>query len=175
MQFNDDILLNMIGQKKRGVTLVELLVATAIIGTLSGLVVVNVNRARVQSRDAKRESDLRNIQVALEFYYNKHKTYVVSGSGYNGGGQGWFAYTNGTTYTTSVAQALASAGLLSGPNIEDPKQNPGYMIYTCSSGQKYALFATKESPTSSDTAYVQTVCNGSAVATSYGKNFAVGN
>ena len=54
---------------RRGFTLIELLVVIAIIGLLSTLAVVALNSARQRSRDAKRVSDIRQIQTALELGY----------------------------------------------------------------------------------------------------------
>jgi type II secretion system protein G len=70
--------------KKKGFTLIELLVVIAIIGLLSTLSVVALNSARQKSRDAKRVADVKQIQTALEFYYNDINSYpatlnVVSG------------------------------------------------------------------------------------------------
>lgn len=55
---------------KKGFTLIELLVVIAIIGLLSTLSVLALNSARARSRDAKRITDIKQIQTALEMYYN---------------------------------------------------------------------------------------------------------
>lgn len=60
---------------KKGFTLVELLVVIAIIGLLSTMAVVALNSARSKSRDARRISDVKQIQTALELYYNDHGGY----------------------------------------------------------------------------------------------------
>ena len=61
-------------KKKKGFTLVELLVVIAIIGLLSTLAFISLNNARSKARDAKRVSDVRQIQSALELYYNNQTT-----------------------------------------------------------------------------------------------------
>ena len=61
------------GQK--GFTLIELLVVIAIIGLLSTLAVVSLNSARSKARDARRTSDIRQLQTALEMYYNDQNAY----------------------------------------------------------------------------------------------------
>jgi prepilin-type N-terminal cleavage/methylation domain-containing protein len=68
----------MIKQKKLGFTLIELLVVIAIIGLLATLSVVALNNARERSRDARRVSDIRQIQTALELYFNAHDAYPAS-------------------------------------------------------------------------------------------------
>ncbi len=61
--------------KKRGFTLIELLVVIAIIGLLSSVVFASLNSARGKARNAKRMADLKEIQKALEFYYDANGAY----------------------------------------------------------------------------------------------------
>lgn len=56
-------------QKQKGFTLIELLVVIAIIGLLSTLAVVALTSARAKARDAKRISDVKQTQTALELYF----------------------------------------------------------------------------------------------------------
>ena len=63
---------------KKGFTLIELLVVIAIIGLLSTLSIVALNSARARSRDARRISDIQQIQSALEMYYNDANGYPGS-------------------------------------------------------------------------------------------------
>jgi len=56
-------------------TLVELLVVIAIIGILSTLSVVAFNNVRAKARDSRRLSDVRQIGMALELYYNDKGVY----------------------------------------------------------------------------------------------------
>lgn len=57
-------------KNERGFTLTELLVVIAIIGILASVVFASLSSARVKGRDAKRTSDIKQIQLALEFYYD---------------------------------------------------------------------------------------------------------
>lgn len=65
-------------QDKKGFTLIELLVVIAIIGLLSTLAVIALNNARQKSRDAKRVSDIKQIQSALELYFNDASGYPAT-------------------------------------------------------------------------------------------------
>jgi prepilin-type N-terminal cleavage/methylation domain-containing protein len=62
----------------KGFTLIELLVVIAIIGLLSGLSVVSVNYARGRALATKRLADMRQIQQALEMYFNNYGSYPLS-------------------------------------------------------------------------------------------------
>lgn len=59
----------------RGFTLIELLVVVAIIGMLSVAITTILSSTRVSSRDAKRLADLKELQTALQFYYDKNTTF----------------------------------------------------------------------------------------------------
>ncbi|MDB5254791.1 MAG: fimbrial protein pilin [Candidatus Nomurabacteria bacterium] len=62
-------------KKQQGFTLIELLVVIAIIGILASVILASLNSARLKARDAKRMSDLHEIQIALESYYNDNGFY----------------------------------------------------------------------------------------------------
>lgn len=68
----------LITRKRQGFTLIELLVVIAIIGILAGIVLVSLGGARTSARDARRQSDIRQIVTAQELYYNDNTKYVAS-------------------------------------------------------------------------------------------------
>ncbi|MFA5360312.1 MAG: type II secretion system protein [Patescibacteria group bacterium] len=135
-------------KKQKGFTLIELLVVIAIIGLLSTLAVVALNNARMKSRDAKRISDIKQIQTALELYYNDANAYpaTVTANGtiatggvtymavvpsspapVNDGGcttaNGTYVYTAGsanTTYTLTYCLGGATGGVASGTHTATP-------------------------------------------------------
>ena len=60
---------------RKGFTLIELLVVIAIIGILSSVVLASLSTARQKSRDAKRISDVGQIQLALELFFDGNQSY----------------------------------------------------------------------------------------------------
>lgn len=60
---------------RRGFTLIELLVVITIIGILSTMVLVSLGGARTKARDARRESDIRQIVLAMELAYSDDERY----------------------------------------------------------------------------------------------------
>ena len=56
--------------KNKGFTLIELLVVIAIIGMLVSIVFVSMGGARAKGRDARRQSDIRQIATAMELAYD---------------------------------------------------------------------------------------------------------
>ena len=72
-----------------GFTLIELLVVIAIIGLVSSVTLASLNSARAKGRDAKRALDVRQLRVAMEYYYDANGVYPSlgsDGSGYAIGG-----------------------------------------------------------------------------------------
>lgn len=61
----------------KGFTLIELLVVIAIIGILASVVLASLNSARKKSRDARRIADIKQIQLALELYFDTARSYPV--------------------------------------------------------------------------------------------------
>jgi len=60
---------------KKGFTLIEILIVVAIIGILASVILVGLGSFRARGRDARRISDLREVQNALELYYTKNQQY----------------------------------------------------------------------------------------------------
>ena len=64
-----------------GFTLIELLVVIAIIGILSSTILVSLGGARAKARDARRQSDIRQVTLAMELDYSDDELYSqIAGS-----------------------------------------------------------------------------------------------
>lgn len=107
--------------KNKGFTLIELLVVIAIIGILSSVVLASLNSARTKARDAKRISDIKQIQLALEMYYDDNSSYPAS---------------------TTVATLVTPGYIASIPT--DPSDSGAYPYDQISSGTSYYLGASLE-------------------------------
>lgn len=104
----------MITKNKNGFTLIELLVVIAIIGLLSSVVLASLNTARIKSRDSFRLSEIKQLQTALELYYDKNGRYPDPSSDagiYSCGG--WDSTVDGT-----FIPGLASEGFIT--VVHDP-------------------------------------------------------
>lgn len=68
-----------LGNKYKGFTLVELLIAISLIGILSGVLLAVINPRGIQekSRDSQRLSDLAKVKVALESYFADNRKYPI--------------------------------------------------------------------------------------------------
>ena len=62
-------------ERSGGFTLIELLVVIAIIGILATIATISLGSARAKSRDAKRIADIKQVQTALEMFYNDNNRY----------------------------------------------------------------------------------------------------
>jgi len=65
-------------KKKTGFTLIELLVVLAIIGMLTGIVLVSLGRARARARDVRRMSDIRQVVTAQQMYEGENQVFFAA-------------------------------------------------------------------------------------------------
>jgi type II secretion system protein G len=89
-------------QAKRGFTLIELLVVIAIIGMLAAVILASLGTARSKARDARRVSDVGQIQTALELFFDRSQSYPTT----------TWAATPTCGGTADVGQTLKAAGYL---------------------------------------------------------------
>jgi prepilin-type N-terminal cleavage/methylation domain-containing protein len=126
--------------KVRGFTLIELLVVIAIIGLLSSIVLASLNMARGKGNDAKRLSDLQELQRSLELYYDDHNAYPSTGGGWYGNCSGFGSH--GTSGSSGWIPSLAPTYIPALPL--DPKQtSSACYLYRSNDGADYMLLAYK--------------------------------
>jgi len=106
-------------KKNKGFTLLELLVVIAIIGILSSVVLASLNNARVRARDTNRITDVKQIQLALELYFD----------------------SNSSAYPTALTDLVP---LYISVEPRDPSTGDSYFYAYSSTGSDYHLGALME-------------------------------
>ena len=111
---------------QKAFTLIELLVVITVIGLLSSMILVGLQGVRAQGRDTRRIADLRNVQNALELYFNAHASYPA--------GTGW----------DTLQTALSTVGVTRIP-LDPLNRSPYLYVYvTSADGLHYVLKGTLE-------------------------------
>jgi len=128
-------------QKGAGFTLIELLVVISIIGFLASMAIFAFNNARMKARDTKRLADIRQVQYALELYFDNNGEYpeIDKARSFKDNGNG--------TLWLSGAGSLGNALSPYMPNlILDPLNNSlsREYIYDSEGGYGYGLACSLE-------------------------------
>lgn len=110
----------------RGFTLIELLVVIAIIGILSSIVLASLNTARSQARDVNRKSDLKQLQIALELYFENNNGYPSTNSVWYSSESGDISPDNGGNYIPGLAPTYISV------LPRDPRGGASQIVPPCS-------------------------------------------
>lgn len=111
--------------RKKGFTIIELLVVISIIGVLAALILVGLRVTRARAQDVQRKSDIRSIRTALTAYAGDNsEKYPLS----NGDGAGWEGLSN----DSSTGIKLLSDGLLG--NIPQDRDGEYYSYFSDGNG-----------------------------------------
>jgi prepilin-type N-terminal cleavage/methylation domain-containing protein len=138
-------LIKLMNMGKRGFTLVELLVVIAIIGLLSTVAVVSMNGARVKARDAKRLSDVRQVQSALEVFYSVNDYYPrYDGGGSVACGGAWAVNANVYKPCWDDLASKLSPYMRLPDDPKNPATDLDYQYETLKSGQGYIFMMLPE-------------------------------
>src|SRR3954466_5528320 len=62
---------------QKAFTLIELMITVAIIALLTAIILTNLNQPKVRARDAKRVSDVAQLQLALELFFDRCNRYPI--------------------------------------------------------------------------------------------------
>ncbi|GAC1413966.1 MAG: hypothetical protein NVSMB66_6800 [Candidatus Doudnabacteria bacterium] len=94
--------------KNKAFTLLELLIVISIIGLLASIVIASASKARLSARNSKRITDLKQIQTALELYYNDNGGYPNAGWGWRSQCSGYGGYTSANVIPGLVPQYMSN-------------------------------------------------------------------
>jgi len=126
---------------KKGFTLIEILIVVGIIGILSSVVLIGLGPTQRLGRDARRLADLRNVQNALELYFNR--------CGYYPGGavqptQPCGVRSSAPVSWSALNDVMRQSGIVTGRLPADPIPARSYGYGTNSIGTVYFLSAFLE-------------------------------
>jgi len=71
-------------KKNYGFTLVEMLMVVFVIAILAGMILPRLSQAPIRARDARRISDLHNLQTMLELYFSIYAKYPPVSTSWQG-------------------------------------------------------------------------------------------
>jgi len=139
---------------KKGFTLIELLVVISIIGVLATIVAANLNSARARARDLKRKQELREMQSALQLYYNTYQEFPND------------TFGRYLPYCGTGSENCQQGDAFIVDSITYMKSLPEYQYNNTDDGG-YTLKVILENPSDPDLATSQTNCSGTYASTEY--------
>lgn len=134
-----------ITKSKSGFTLIELLVVVSIITLLSSIVFSALSKARSKARDARRVSDMHQIQTALELYLDGHNgSYPASPASQN------------LADIPAIGRIASTTDPLTGQSYKYIAVAANNTICTSEPCKGYAIIANNENPIAANTQIVIT-------------------
>lgn len=137
-------------KKRRGFTLVELVVVIGIIAVLTTIVVANLSTAKAKSRDAQRIAAIGQVQLALEVYKQAYGTYPAAGC--SRGANTWTGA--GTSFGTCAIYIAGLTNILKLP-IDPIEKANGYLYIVDAAGANYKFLVYGSMETKSISASTQ--------------------
>lgn len=173
--------------KHKGFTIVELLIVIVVIAILAAISIVSYTGIQARANDTRIRSAAAQLEKAIQawsvntgatrIYGGLNSTVAVSSSGCVDGESGWF----GSAYVCSAEQHLIAQKVIPADFASSLPRNTYYpattgslsfMLYKCTGVTgMYALFWTLQSPTSSDSASIDSViakCGNSQIRDTWG-------
>jgi general secretion pathway protein G len=122
--------------ERNGFTLIEILIVVAIIAILASVVLVGLGPTQQAGRDARRISDLSEVQNGLELYYNKCGAYP---------GTSACAAGDPTGGWSGLSSAVVSAGVgITAAFPNDPTVSKSYAYWYGANNTTYVVGAILE-------------------------------
>lgn len=127
----------------KGFTLIELLISIAIIGIISGVIYTSLGNSKARARNAIRESDLKQLKVALDVYYEQNSSYPSTlGQWWGKPGTNLTACSSWYNERAEWIPGLVTSGVLSSlPEDPSKSSNCAFQYIYRSNGYDYKLIS----------------------------------
>jgi len=140
-----------IRNSKLGFTLMELIIAMAILAIVTGSLLGNYTSSQKKGRDSQRKSDLKQLQNALEAYANDNNGFYPNATSGQISGANWGnTFVDPDNPTTIYMKQM----------VEDPVTGKNYYYVVGTDNLSYQLYACLENTKDkSYNVYADTNCN----------------
>lgn len=128
--------------KRKGFTLIELMVVIAVIAILATIALFGLNKAQSAARDSRRQQIMNGVRVALERYYGDNQAYPASGANW----AAFIATLTGGSYLSAAPTDPCNGGTaIPATGVMAVCTPAAYTYAQGGSGTSYTLTLTKES------------------------------
>jgi len=134
--------MNKIKNNQKGFSLTELMVAISIISTVGTITTAKLDNALSSARDANRKMNIRQVQTALNIYYDDFNSYPVYQTESKPSSEGW-------EYIENILENQENQYISALP--EDPLNEDKYIYKYWSDGQKFEITYELEDETIGET------------------------
>jgi prepilin-type N-terminal cleavage/methylation domain-containing protein len=131
-------------KRNAGFTIIEMLIVVTILAMLAGILIPVLDDAGESAREARRQSDLKNVQAALESHRRTNGLYPDTADAWQGDmtDNGGFGYDAAGYIPGLVPDFLPS--LPKDPDGQYPTASEGYMYRSDGINYKFVLLGTPE-------------------------------
>jgi len=164
--------MNMVGTRRNGFTIVELLIVIVVIGILAAITIVAYNGIQARASDARMQTAVNQIEKAMVLWGSENGSSIKGGlnstvaSGVSGCSDGVNGFFGTGTYICSAEENFVVTKLLPSGFSQALPNNTYYasssggkysvMLYTCTpaGAGKWALYWTLQAPAATDSANI---------------------